>query len=351
MPTIDNLLIRADAGPMIGAGHVMRCLALAQQWRAEGGRVTFACSELPEVLGDRLRSEGCEVVITDVAVGSPDDAAATLNLARDLGAVVVADGYRFSVNYQEVVYGAARALLVLDDYGQIGTYRADIILDQNLGTTEDTYVDRPPDCRLLLGPEYVMLRREFLDAGEDCREVDPTVRNILVTTGGADVGGLAGTILEVLDEIPQSLNIMVLVGGAGSGTGMLEARVRRSHHRVRLVENAANMPEFMAETDLAVSSAGSTVWELAYLGVPAVLGVVAENQRVGASTLERFGAAVAFDGTSPSAAEELRTIIALLFDDYPRRSAMSETAQGLVDGKGAVRVVSGILATANRRYP
>jgi len=339
MPTADRLLIRADAGPTIGAGHVMRCLALAQQWRADGGRATFACSELPEVLGDRLRSEGCEVVIIDVAVGSPDDAAATLNLAHDLDAVVVADGYRFSSEYQGAVHCKARALLVLDDYGQIGTYRADIILDQNLGTTEDTYVDRPPGCRLLLGPEYVMLRREFLDAGEDRREVGRTVRNVLVTTGGADVGGLAGKILEVLDGIPESLNITVVVGGAGSGKGVLEARARTSHHRVRLIENAANMPELIAEADLAVSSAGSTVWELAYLGVPAVLGVVAENQRAGASALESSGAAVTFDGTSTFAAEKLRQVLGLVCDDQPRRSAMSEVAQRLVDGKGAARVV------------
>ena len=108
---------------------------------------------------------------------------------------------------------------------------------------------------------------------------------------------------------------------------------------VRLIENAANMPELMAEADLAVSSAGSTVWELAFLGVPAVLGVVAENQRVGASALEDSGAAVAFDGTSTSAVEELRQVLGLVYDDQPRRSAMSKVAQRLVDGKGAARVV------------
>jgi len=343
MPTADRLLIRTDAGPTIGAGHVMRGLALAQQWRLNGGRVTFACSELPAVFGDRLRSEGCEVVIIDSEAGSPNDAAATLKVAQDLDAVVVADGYRFSVEYQRAVYGKARALLVLDDYGQIGRYSADMILDQNLGTSEDIYADRPPNCRLLLGPEYVMLRREFLDAVQNRNEVSPAVRNVLVTTGGADVGGLAIKILDILEEIPESLDITVVVGGASLGTGPIEVLARSSHHRIRLIENATNMAQLMTETDLAVSTAGSTVWELAYLGVPAVLGVVAENQRLGAAALQKSGAAVAFNGAATFAAEEFRQALDLVYADQSGRSAMTEAAQRIVDGMGAARVVRTVI--------
>jgi UDP-2,4-diacetamido-2,4,6-trideoxy-beta-L-altropyranose hydrolase len=321
----------------------MRSLALAQQWRVEGGQVTFAYSELPAVFGDRLRSEGCEMARIEAEVGSPEDAAATLNLAQDLDAVVVADGYRFSVDFQRAVHGKARALLVLDDYGQIGAYRADLILDQNLGTSEEIYVDRSPDCRLLLGTEYVMLRREFLDTGQNRSGVNPAVRNVLVTTGGADVGGLAVRILDVLEEIPDSLNITVVVGGASSGKGSIEDWARRSHHRVQPIENAANMARLMAGADLAVSTAGSTIWELAYLGVPAILGVVAENQRLGAAALERSGAAVVFNGMAASAAEELRQVLGLVYGDQPRRSAMFEAARRLADGMGAARVVRTVI--------
>jgi len=343
MPNADSLLIRTDASPTIGAGHVMRCLALAQQWRVDGGRVTFACSELPTVFGDRLRAEGCEVVKIDTEAGSPDDAAATLKLAHDLDAVVVADGYRFSVDFQQAVYGSARALLVLDDYGQIGAYRADVILDQNLGTSEGIYADRPPNCRLLLGPEYVMLRHEFLDTVQNRSEISSAVRDVLVTTGGADIGDFAIRILDVLEEIPESLNITVVVGGAGSGAGPIENWARSSHHLVRSIENPTNMARLMARADLAVSTAGSTAWELAYLGVPAVLGVVAENQRLGAAALEKSGAAVVFDAMASSAVDELRQVLGLVYGDQPRRSAIIEAAQRVVDGKGAARVVRTVL--------
>jgi UDP-2,4-diacetamido-2,4,6-trideoxy-beta-L-altropyranose hydrolase len=347
MPTAGSLLIRTDAGPTIGAGHLMRDLALAQQWRIEGGRVTFACSELATVFGDRLLSEGFEMVMIDSETGSLDDAASTLRLAHDLDAVVVADGYRFSEEYQRAVYGRARALLVLDDFGQIGAYRADLVLDQNLGTSEDHYLNRPSTCGLLLGPEYVMLRREFLDVVRGRRKVEPVVSNVLVTTGGADIGGFAARIVGVVEEIPDSLDITVVVGGASSGKESIEDWALSSHHRVRSIENATNMAQLMAEADLAVSTAGSTVWELAYLGVPAVLGVVAENQRLGAAALEKAGAAVTFDGTATSAVEELRGALNLVYGDQSRRSAMTEAAQRMVDGMGVARVVRAIIGKSD----
>jgi spore coat polysaccharide biosynthesis predicted glycosyltransferase SpsG len=109
------------------------------------------------------------------------------------------------------------------------------------------------------------------------------------------------------------------------------------------------MPQLMIEADLAISAAGSTIWELAYLGVPAILGVVADNQRVGASALERCGAAMAFDGTSKSSVDELRQALGTVYDDQPRRAAMSEAARGLVDGNGVALVAKQILDTARRR--
>jgi len=103
------------------------------------------------------------------------------------------------------------------------------------------------------------------------------------------------------------------------------------------------MDRLMAKADLAVSTAGSTVWELAYLGVPAVLGVVAENQRLGAAALAESGAAVVFDGTATSAVDELRQVLGLVLRDQPRRSAIIEAAQRVVDGMGAARVVRTVI--------
>ncbi|HZU45617.1 MAG TPA: hypothetical protein VE994_23270, partial [Terriglobales bacterium] len=131
-----TLLIRADAGPDIGTGHVMRCLALAQGWQDAGGRVVFATGhDLPGNVERRLTSEGFRIERIEGEPGSVRDVNLTRELASRLNAeYTVLDGYRFRADYQRTLKDAGQKLLVIDDYGRTGAYCADLLLDQNCGT-------------------------------------------------------------------------------------------------------------------------------------------------------------------------------------------------------------------------
>ena len=55
-----RVLIRADASPTIGSGHIARCLTLARVLRKQGSHVAFACRRLPGLRLDVLQAEGFE---------------------------------------------------------------------------------------------------------------------------------------------------------------------------------------------------------------------------------------------------------------------------------------------------
>ena len=154
------LLVRADGSAAIGAGHVMRCLALAPAWQDAGGDVTFAASSLGDTLRRRLIDEGVRVVDLDAPPGSRLDTEATVHHARQAGADwVVADGYDFDAAYQRCVHESGLKLLVLDDYGHAEHYHADLVLNLNLDAEESLYAHRDPATQLLLGTRYALLRR------------------------------------------------------------------------------------------------------------------------------------------------------------------------------------------------
>src|SRR5437868_1176504 len=128
-----ELVVRADANAQMGMGHVMRCLALAQEWQTQGGGVTFAtAAESPSFVA-RVRAEGMEVATLGVSSLGPGGAAELIALAREREARwVVVDGYQFGSEYQRAVKAADLKLLCMDDYVQAEHYFADLILNQNL---------------------------------------------------------------------------------------------------------------------------------------------------------------------------------------------------------------------------
>src|SRR5205807_9904518 len=88
------------------------------------------------------------------------------------------------------------------------------------------------------------------------------------------------------------LEVQVVLGFSNPHRESLEAAAAVSRHAVQLLDKVSDMPERMAWADGAISAAGSTCWELAFMGVPMLIIVTADNQRGSANALERREAAV-----------------------------------------------------------
>src|SRR5258705_10354940 len=149
------LLVRCDASVAIGTGHAMRCLALAQAWQNAGGHAVFIMVETTSAVEGRLQREGIGVARVCAAVGSEEDAQATIALARaNQASWIVMDGYCFDARYQAELKEAKLKVLLVDDNGHQAHYSADIVLNQNVYAREDLYQSRESYTKLLLGPRF-----------------------------------------------------------------------------------------------------------------------------------------------------------------------------------------------------
>lgn len=342
-----NILIRADASPEIGTGHVMRCLALAQAWREAGGAATFFMAQSTPSILARLAAENCRVIALSAVPGSDEDAALTNEYASSMDAEwLVIDGYAFGVQYQEHIRNRERRLLCVDDAGKYDRYVADILLNQNLTAREGLYPNCLAHSQLLLGPSFCLLRREFTSWRTWHRKTCAMGRKVLVTLGGSTPPDVGVRVMEsVARARVEGLRAVVVVGGSSPDASALENCAARFPEKISIRRDVSNMAELMAQADIAISAAGSTCWEVCLLGLPSILLDIADNQIAVAIELERRGCALYAGSGSRVCPDELAKHLENLLASQDTRQSMSVRSRQLVDGMGAERVVSAMRGT------
>jgi len=344
MAVSKSLLIRADADASIGWGHVMRCLALAQAWNKAGGVATFATHGVDGAILDRLSAERIGMLEITPNAGSKDDASETLGHAVRMRADwIVVDGYMFGREYRTLLRDSGARLCYIDDLGG-DCESADVVLNQNLHAAESLYQDRQPRTVLLLGSRYVLLRREFREWLDWRRDIAPVGRKLLITMGGSDQSAATLRVLEslLLVRSPEC-EVTVLLGTGGSQRQALETARSKLGWQVEINTASPNMAELMAGTDLAVSGAGSTSWELAFMQVPAVLVPLAANQEPIAHELAKAGVSINLGRNEEVSPADIARVIETLAFSVEDRSRMAVRGRAIVDGRGAERVVARLL--------
>lgn len=327
-----KLLIRADASSQIGFGHVLRCLSLAQAWQDAGGEAIFVCADLPEMLEARLKAENCEVVRLPTRIGGPDDAVQTQSVALASGANwVVCDGYNFGSDFLRALKNAAFGLLMVDDFSSNDLSSADVIVNPNAGADENFYLRFVPPTRVFAGQRFALLRREFRLQNRAEKEISENVERVLIAMGAADTGNLAPRALDWLQNRNFRGEVVVLSGARESNFSSFD-------FDLKIVSARNEVPDWMHWCDVAIAAAGSTTWELASCGVPAILNVVAENQVALAHWCDENKLAFSLGEADKNWGIRLGKAWQTLQNPAMRRE-MSKRAQGAIDGQGAARVV------------
>jgi spore coat polysaccharide biosynthesis predicted glycosyltransferase SpsG len=141
------------------------------------------------------------------------------------------------------------------------------------------------------------------------------------------------------ERLGPEVRLEIVIGGGVAAAGAVARAVAELGPQIRAHLDPLELGSLMRGSGLAVSAAGGTVGELAALGVPAVIAVVAENQRLGADAAARDDWCRAV----PADAAALADAAAMLWHDPPGRAAMAARARDIVDGRGVDRVVDALL--------
>lgn len=341
-----TLLFRADAGDT-GAGHVMRCLAIAEAAADQGLSCRFAMQTCPRGLRDRLSGAGFAIDILDEDDGPNSFLALIDNIAP---AAVIIDGYTFDENYRAAVAATGPCVLAMDDLVGGQLFHADLIANANPAAGPADYKERAGEARLLLGLSYAPLRREFVEAVQASSAPLAERNRLLVTFGGSDPLRLSHPLTALLlDALPDAVSIDLVLGSDHPGQDDCETLRDQNPQRIALHIDTRDMAALMRAAGLAISAAGSTAMELARMAVPAILVATADNQEAVMDAHSALGWCRGLDARAAmlQIASKIADSASALWGDLPLRQVMAEKAGNLVDGKGAARIVAALLETIN----
>lgn len=364
------VLIYADGNTDIATGHLMRCLSVACALQALGGRAEFAVSD--ETSADLLASffpkkssfpihvlhadyrkpETALGGLTRLLSYSPDGPAFSPAadgpkqesflqerfFAEQFPALLI-DSYFVTQDFLEALRSLVKTAYIDDLYAF--DYPADLVINYDFAPPEHFYSKAG---KALLGCGFTPLRAQFSGLTPVFRE---QVEDVLISTGGTDAWNAAGKFASALLTTPESASwrIHVLTGPMHAHRNELQT-LAVSHPQLLLHEKVTDMAGLMRTCDLAVSAAGTTLYELCAAGVPSVSFTMADNQLPCSMDMERFaGIPCAGDVRStPDLTGKLLSLLFSLAENPQKRGALSRSMHAAIDGKGSERIARELLS-------
>lgn len=347
-----RVLIRADASPTIGSGHIARCLTLARVLRGQGSHVAFACRRLPGHRLDALRAEGFETFALPERYAAEDPQQAIESMLpwqADIDALglqlegqaefdwIVVDHYGLDHHWQTAARRWAHRIAAVDDLAT-RRYSVDLLLNQNLSGQSENYAPLLPEgCRTLLGPRYAMLREEFRCPAI---EIKPKARRVLVNFGGFDAAQQTHHAMLALADFPELQ--VDFVAGADNPAWVQMQTLAETRPNWRLHSFVSDFHQRMTEADLFIGAGGGTSWERAALGLPTICIAVSNNQQANGEVMAAAGAHVFMGAREQVSVEQLRDAIGFVTGNHYLRRSLAERSRQLVDGRGAERVAAAL---------
>jgi spore coat polysaccharide biosynthesis predicted glycosyltransferase SpsG len=326
--------IRCDAGARTGVGHLVRCVALAEELVARGAGVRF--------LSDLGGVQWAEAQLSQRGLPwqpPPSDPVGLVAAVErlEIDALVI-DSYTLPPAHSAAVRKTGRRVLAIVD-GDFRGQSADIYVDQNLDSV--IHID---DAIGLAGLDYALLRSSVRSLRPATAPVHHSGRTpkVVAFFGGTDACRAAPQVAALLTATGVPFDATI-IGANERLRAELAAVPAGPGQRLEILPPTDELPKLLAGADLAVSASGTSTWELLCLGLPSALVWVVDNQILGYERVMARGIAAGIGQLGHFGDDAVSTLRRLL-TDASLRTDLAARAWAAVDGRGVERVADALLA-------
>ena len=341
------IFIRTDANQKIASGHMMRCLTIAEELRAQGAAVTFVLSDTES---DDCLTAFCSMlsILTPYQTlilhsdfeqpGSELDKLKELLVSNHVDTILV-DSYFVTYQYLISIKNICKTAY-MDDLMAF-KYPVDLIINYDLHPDTDFYKNVPVT---LLGASYAPLRKQFQNVQY---VLQPTPAHVFLSTGGTDPFSISTRLLEHLLKKEQTLSALtyhVIVHSLSACDESLRL-LSGQHSNIILHENVADMALLMNQCDIAITAAGTTLYELCAITVPTITYSMSDNQMIPANDFTKDGCCL-YAGDcrdNPLFINNITNLMNTLYHDDVVRNSLHQHMKKIHIGNGSSLIAKELL--------
>lgn len=290
-----KVVFRVDSSSQIGSGHLMRCLTLAKRLvKEKEADVLFVMRDLDGNLINLVKDEKFHVAVLQKAkkdenlkgyaewltVTQEYDAEETIGIiTKETVDLLVVDSYAIDIIWESMIRPYVKKIMVIDDLAN-RSHDCDILLDQDYYLNlNERYVGLVPSkCKLLLGPQYALLRDEFMNVKSLLKIKDGNIKNIFIFFGGSDITNETAKAISAVRMFgKKDVSINVVVGQNNVHKEMIRNLCDKNDN-INYFCQVSNISELMCKADIAIGAGGTTIWERCVVGLYSIVISIAENQ-------------------------------------------------------------------------
>ncbi|MBS3117024.1 UDP-2,4-diacetamido-2,4,6-trideoxy-beta-L-altropyranose hydrolase [Candidatus Woesearchaeota archaeon] len=327
--------IRTDGSTSYGLGHISSCLALCEFLKDYPDlKVLFIMKNWREGV-NKVKSESYDVITIDPKLSEEKVAEETTKILCEQKAhLLLTDLLEISYDFSPSLKSNGIKTISIDILGNINL-KSDIIINRTIVNLRCHKYNKNQGTIFFVGPEYVILRKQFLNFRE--REIQKKVKNVLVCMGGGDEFNITTRVIKILQNI-KHIKVVAVIGAAFRGEDELRKTMERNIKQFVLRRNVKNMAKLLHDCDVAVSAGGSMLYELAATGTPALIIPMNEHQIENAREFVERKSVICTEIHSKVGNKQIEINLDRLFKDYLLRQEMSKKGPQITDGRGGERV-------------
>tara|TARA_Y100000816_G_scaffold291563_1_gene283301 strand:- start:1703 stop:2737 length:1035 start_codon:yes stop_codon:yes gene_type:complete len=333
-----TIIFWVEASQMVATGHFMESLALAKAFKNKSINVHFIINRY-EPVEAKLFSANITFSIFKI-----DDVDKVISFINDhfKDTVIIINHRNIQLYCMEKLKSENHLLVVIDQLGNKKII-CDILINSSIISDwlKYDFIENFPTC--LFGPDFTILRDEFLKLNKIEKSFENDFPIVLVTMGGVDRTGATLRIVRALKSLNISSNKKIVIGKGFAHTNELKVLLNSEGFKTfQLYQNINDLGEKMSKADVVISAGGNTVSELACVGTPGLILWEDLHEKIQGEEFEKEGIVINLGNGLKTDLRKIISNIESLLLDIKKRKSMSNAGKKLIDGRGVERIINKI---------